>query len=225
MKLAHVSFSTKKFENLQRICFNNLVRYKNIDFVIPFTREWLENTEFYIKNKNLLDMPRGSGYWAWKPFIILQTLKVMNEGDVVLYSDCGDLLSSEIGTYVKNYLESKDLLLVSSESSMFRQKFWTKQECFNEMNCNESKYKEFLQLEAGVCAFKKCNNSLNLLEEWLRYCCIPSIINDDKNDMLQLQEFKDHRHDQSILTNLAVKYELPVDEGKIRNYVRCNYYN
>ena len=72
MKLAHVSFSTKKFENLQRICFNNLVRYKNIDFVIPFTRDWLEATEFYSKNKSLLDMPRGSGYWAWKPFIILQ---------------------------------------------------------------------------------------------------------------------------------------------------------
>ena len=60
MKLAHVSFSTKKFENLQRICFNNLVRYKNIDFVIPFTRDWLEATEFYSKNKSLLDKPRAA---------------------------------------------------------------------------------------------------------------------------------------------------------------------
>lgn len=225
MKLYHVSFSTKKYENAQKICFNNLITYQNIDFVVPFTRDWLEQTNFYKENKTLLDLPRGAGYWAWKPFIILEVLKVMNEGDVVLYSDCGDLLHPNIGNYIKNYLLTEEVLLVSSEGPMFKQKIWTKKECFVQMNCDENKYKECLQLEAGVVAFKKCNKSINLVKEWLNYCLIPSIINDEKDEKIQLQEFKDHRHDQSILTNLVIKHNLCVNDGTIRNYIRCNYYN
>lgn len=33
--------------------------------------------------------PRGYGYWSWKPQIVLQALREMPEGDVLLYVDAG----------------------------------------------------------------------------------------------------------------------------------------
>ena len=29
------------------------------------------------------------GFWLWKPFIIKKTMENMNDGDVLLYLDCG----------------------------------------------------------------------------------------------------------------------------------------
>lgn len=38
-----------------------------------------------------------------------------------------------------------------------------------------------------------------------------------------LAGFREHRHDQSILTNLAIRDGLNVDNGTLRNFVECNY--
>ena len=39
--------------------------------------------------KETYSSPRGGGYWIWKPFVILKTLKSMQEGDILLYADAG----------------------------------------------------------------------------------------------------------------------------------------
>ena len=49
----------------------------------------LHRTAFYSENKAILDLARGAGYWLWKPFIISETLKEMEEGDCLIYSDSG----------------------------------------------------------------------------------------------------------------------------------------
>ena len=33
--------------------------------------------------------PRGGGYWVWKPWIIVDTLRQMKENDVLVYVDSG----------------------------------------------------------------------------------------------------------------------------------------
>jgi hypothetical protein len=60
-----------------------------VDGVYAYTREWLEQTNFYKKNRYILDKPRGNGFFMWKPFIILESLNNLNYGDIVIYSDAG----------------------------------------------------------------------------------------------------------------------------------------
>ena len=55
-----------------------------------YTREWLEQTEFYQQQKHILDQPRGNGYWLWKPYIIYDAVCRANPGDIIFYMDCGD---------------------------------------------------------------------------------------------------------------------------------------
>jgi hypothetical protein len=99
------------------------------------------------------------------------------------------------------------------------------------MNCTGDEYKNTLQLEAGVQLWKKTSSSIKILEEQIKWCSDYRILTDSQNEsgMANDPGFKDHRHDQSVLTNLMVKYSLPVDTfrasspySRMRDYVKCN---
>ena len=50
--------------------------------------EWnnaLKNLDF----KNISSKNRGGGYWFWKSFIIYETMKKMNNNDILMYADAG----------------------------------------------------------------------------------------------------------------------------------------
>ncbi len=53
--------------------------------------------------------------------------------------------------------------------------------------------------------------ALMFLREWLEYCSDLRVITDDPNTcgLPNLDGFRSHRHDQSILTNLTLKHEIP----------------
>lgn len=42
-----------------------------------------------ILDSPLLNFSRGGGYWLWKPYVIMETLKDMKEGDILVYADSG----------------------------------------------------------------------------------------------------------------------------------------
>jgi hypothetical protein len=56
-----------------------------IDTILSWTRDKLKATDFYEQNRQILDRPRGGGYWLWKPYIILDALQKSDPGDVILY--------------------------------------------------------------------------------------------------------------------------------------------
>ena len=58
----------------------------------------------------LLPTCRGFGYWIWKPQVILQSLRMMDKGDVLLYADAGCVLNN-LGK--KKFNEYIDILIDS----------------------------------------------------------------------------------------------------------------
>jgi len=54
-----------------------------------WTEHDLDSRFVEVMGKRLTSNPRGYGYWSWKPQIVLQILRKMEEGDVVLYADAG----------------------------------------------------------------------------------------------------------------------------------------
>ena len=187
----------------------------------PYNREWIVSTDFYKENQNILDDSKGAGWWIWKPYVILDTMKNSNEGDFVVYCDCGDMFSPGLQSYVESTVSDEDicLLLLGNDKN----KKYTKRDCFIEMNCDEDDYHNSTQLEAGFMVWKVCDESIKVVTEWLEFCKNSKIINNDPSTLGdELPGFIAHRNDQSVLTNLAIREGLSVSGPEYRNYIECD---
>jgi len=223
MKTYLIFFCDKKYEKRESYF---LVELKNIGFdnIFCYRKEWLLTTNFYVENKEILDMPRGAGYWLWKPYIIIEMLKKIEEGDIVFYMDAGDSINNyNIINIIKNHMVDNDYMIAGT-SKWGLNKYWTKKDCFVLMECDNEIYHNVPQIEAGTLVFKKTKKNEDFLNEWLYYCKNKSILTDVSNTLGNNYDgFNDHRHDQSILTNLIIKYNMKHSDI-LYSYINYNSY-
>ena len=168
------------------------------------------DSDFYKKNKHILEQPRGAGYWLWKPYFVLKTLKESSEGDRVFYCDAGCSFVGSFKEYFFDFLDKDDKGIILFKGA-HPQSAYTKMDCFYYMGCwMEDKYLQANQLTATFQLVRKTDFSLSFFEEYVRHCEDERILTDKPNEcgMNNLPDFIDHRHDQSILTNLKEKYEI-----------------
>ena len=226
MKVIYVNYSDINYRENQ----NNLIDYARrnnlFDGFIPYTREWLVTKDFYKENKNILDKDRLAGYTIWKPYIILQAFESIDDGDVVVYMDCGDVPGSKLKGVVYDYLQTHDQYLLEQYPQNIH-RWFTKRDCFVYMDCDEQKYWNGVQLEGGFMAFKKNKYNIDFLEEYLQYCTDERIVTDIPNQcgLENFHGYQGHRHDQSVITNLQIKYDLPKVVGHdapARNSIKWN---
>ena len=220
MKTHFVTYSDKNFENQRLVIVNYAKNW--FDSSQGYTREWLETTEFYEKNKKILDNSKGAGFWLWKPFVILDKLNSIEDGDIIFYLDCADVFYDGFSEFLKNYFLTNDVDCLLTYGSKNKQKWYTKKDTFYLMDCDTEKYHEHLQLEAGIIVFKNTQKIREIVKEWLYYCTINNIITDTPNIHGENYDgFIKHQSDQSILSNLAIKYNLNMNNLS-RNFVICN---
>ena len=184
---------------------------------ISWNAEKLMATDFAQSHRDILSLKRGFGYWMWKPFIILEALNQAGPDDYVLYHDVG---TPQRGDITRGYTIDRDLAPLirwaEDHGGIFpgvymphhgKAKHWTKRDCFILMDCEGEAYWESPQIQAGYNLWKNTERSRRFLTEWLMYCTDARILTDAKNTMGQenFPGFKEHRHDQSIFTNLCIK--------------------
>jgi len=215
MRLHFINYSDAKYAAIQDQMNARAALSRQFDTVRGYCREWLKSTTFYREHKTLLDMPRGGGYWTWKPYILLDALSLADAGDLVVYQDCGDECRSfaDLRARVVALMLTRDILLTRGtpgNGKFFRNANWTKRDCFVVMGCDSAEYWNAPQVEAGIIVAKKTPRAVGLLAEWLHFCTMPQVVSDDPNifSLPNLPGFRDHRHDQSILTNLSVRHHL-----------------
>ena len=219
MKFHLVTYSDGKFKEQQD--FINKVHGDSFE-IHAYDRDWLEGTNFYKNNYKLLDDKRGAGWWLWKPYVILDAIEQVDEGDIVVYCDCGDMFSPGLIPYLEQNIGKDDLSLLLLGGHPNRQ--YTKKDCFIGMDCDEEDYWNSTQLEAGFMVWKACAQSARIVNDWLKYCLDFDILNDEPSTKGEESfDFKEHRHDQSILTNLAIKEGLSVGGPEYRNFIECDY--
>jgi len=219
MKIHFVTYSDKKYRSQQEKLNERAINFFNLN---SYTQEWLISTDFYSKFKHILDLPRGGGYWLWKPMIILDVLNKIEYGDVLFYRDCGDSFKDGITEFLSDYFGNSNVDSLLTYGGENKQKWYTKRDAFSLMDCDEEKYYEHIQLEAGMICLRKTENNVNIVKLWLDYCTNPNIITDIENITgPNFDDFIDHRHDQSVLTNLAIKFNLNIN-NLLRQYVTCN---
>ena len=156
---------------------------------------------FKKSNKNILEQKRGSGYWIWKPYIILDMLNKMNNNDFLIYMDSGANLIGDPQKYL-DIIDDNGILAFSMVQKTSK---WTKGDCFYEVNKDKDyKFSDENQLQGTYIFFKKCDFSVNFVEKWLSLCTNENLITDSPNiNMNNLPDFIDHRHDQSIFSLLS----------------------
>lgn len=208
-----ISFATNpKWYRAQQL-LNNSAKNAGFDGVISYTDK---NKVWEFANKyNDVSKTRGYGFWQWKPIIILDALNMLNDGDVVGYVDSGNTVVNNL-QYIFDICDKQEIVLFDNRDGNFQQdthknREWTKRDCFVLMDCDSEEYYNASQVDASYQFYKKTPNTIKFLQEYLEFCSNDNIISDLPNiTKPNLPEFKDHRHDQSILSLLAVKHKIPL---------------
>jgi len=195
--------------------------------------------------KEKLVPSRGFGYWVWKPQIILQTLEKMNDGDILQYTDAGCHLNKRGTKRLNEYFEmanisetgilaittkaSDDLKLYSTLS--LPEKYWTKGDLFDYFNVRHDKsIYDSEQIGAPVLFVKKTVRSMVIIREFLQvFYDNFSLADDTVSQSPNFEGFIENRHDQSILSIIFKKNNVPTVSAfelfqphflfyKLRNY-------
>lgn len=219
-----ISYANAKYRPYQAMLCRNLfdIGFRNI---VAYTEEWLRTTEFYRDNQDALDLPRGAGYWLWKPYIILKTLEGMKDGEMMLYVDAGDSPAYGFKEMVKERLADKGFFLVQNSTPMST---WTKRDSFVLCDAEADKYYKGNQLEAGIIGLVKTEANVRMVQEWLFLCQNKHILTDIPNicGKPNFPGFQEHRHDQAVLSILAIKYDMKgVPLGAVGRCVKYNVNN
>lgn len=201
-----LTFADPPYEH-KRDKTNNKVDF--FDIVRGYTPDDIDQ-DFKTVNSEIWNQPRGYGYWMWKPYIILDYLNNhCDENDMVVYCDAGDFFWKDVlDQFCDDVSDEKPVTAIKSRH--WTQAQYTKMDCMVLMGCDDEKYLTS-QIYASLIAIKNNSISRGFINEWLEYCKNVNILTDAPNicGKDNFPEFIDHRHDQSIFTNLMNKYEMP----------------
>mgnify|MGYP000022497956 CR=1 FL=1 len=132
MKIYFCSFADSRLENSLLRIESEAKTFGEFD-VISCYNEFSLDKSFKDEVKDLL-LPtcRGFGYWIWKPQVILQSLRMMDKGDVLLYADAGCVLNNlgkkKFNEYIDILIDSDSGFLVFG--SKLKEKQYTKSDLF-----------------------------------------------------------------------------------------------
>ena len=208
MKTRFITYGTKDF-SLQKKHILNLAKQSGFfNESFGYGPEDIDEN-FYDQQREIFKYKKGGGYWIWKVQLILQSLKDLNDGDILVYSDSGSSINLAAGKRFHEYIE----MLSSSEYSMIRfkidyqEKYWTTKEILDYFNINiESQIANSNQFLAGHIIMKKNNSLLDQLNNFQKIIEYDNMLITDKYDKNQIDGFVENRHDQSILSVLSKKY-------------------
>ncbi len=202
--IRHITYTDENMTISAEKCRDSAVKY-GCDLSTIYNANDL-GTDFIVRNIKILKQPRGCGYWIWKPHILLQEILRANKGDLVIYTDAG----VEFIKHVQLLLPEMDEFCMLF-GGQYKHHEWCKGDVLKPDHIGKN------QLQASAMIFKVCSESIDFLCEWLNICEIPSFIDDSPSITPNHPDFREHRHDQAILTSLQLS------QGIKSHYWPANY--
>lgn len=224
-----VTYSNEKYrkqqdELMQKAIYSGGTDKPIFDRFFNWTEDQLkkEFPLYWEQNKHILEQPRGAGFWNWKSKILLETLYRVNSNDVLLYMDCGDCFVETDGLR-ETLLNCEKTDGVYLTAGAFPNYQYTKRDCFFFMGCDEEKYHKAIQVEAGIIVVQNTSFAQELMMNWNYWSRNRHVITDEPNfcGLPNLEGFLDGRHDQSILSLLAMKHNI-IQGNLFRKFIKCN---
>ena len=205
-KIVAISYGDQSFSKSLEYNGKSALEIAKVDKFYGYTPKDID-ADFRAKNDDIFSRGRGNGYWLWKPYFLYKTLKEkLNYGDYLIYSDAG-IFYTDLAQKLVDFLNERN-----AEMYLHRlphlEKVYTKRDAFILMGVDGPFYAETGQFNAAFQIYKKSKFTEFFLGEYLYYSQDKRILTDDANVMEQpnYEGFRDHRHDQSILSLLTKKY-------------------
>lgn len=202
----HINYAHGRYVNSQKVCCETAMKH-GFDKTVAYGIQDID-PEFVQRNSYTFSHPRGAGFWIWKPYLILKTFNAMTESDWLMYTDSGMHFVRNPWEWIHS-MESDigDKGIITFDICGKNRQF-TKRDTFVLMGLDTPEYTDSDQRMASVFVCRKTPFAKAFLEEWLHYACDPRIITDLPNTQGKpnYPEFRDHRHDQSIMSLLSIKH-------------------
>lgn len=210
-EIAFVTFGSESFyDALRRV--RAQARKSHIFDHVWINRERNLPRNFREIHGPFLESSKSYGYWIWKPQIILQALEKLKWGDILLYVDAGVHLDPAQRIELESFLLSARNAPSGCLASQldFPERDWTKRDTLLKLDVSASEdVLDTGQIQSGALVFVKSETTLELVRDWLFWCTNDySMVDDSPSSLPEADSFKAHRHDQSVLSILAKRFQV-----------------
>lgn len=211
----HVTFGGKAYDSTIEIIVRHCPQF-GADRVLVLDDKWLIETGYVARNKWLYenvtdahgtDYNHGFGWNSWKSFVIQTAMDRCENGDVVLYTDADTFPIAPYGALFDACRRECGVYLFEEPGcSTLR---FTKADCFLAMGlpieeCPHACGRFSLWQKGSFLARQ-------MLNEWWAYSVNPRCMRWDRSILQEDQpEYYRNSTEQSVLTNLAKKYGVPL---------------
>jgi hypothetical protein len=159
---------------------------------------------------NFLLSTRGYGYWMWKSFLISKFMKSVPDNDLICYTDIGCTFNIEGVHRFREYCS-----LTSEHGSLcfdlgHLERVYTKMDTYKKIFPETLDHLNTGQRCATSFFLKNDQENRNIIEK-IKEISIENnhyYITDFPSQELNHEEFKEHRHDQSIFSLMSKKYKF-----------------
>lgn len=226
----YITFGGKAYDEITEkvivsCCAFEGTYFHSTDEVHVYDEPWLMATDFYRRNQWLWEhhgdrnnVKRGFGWFAWKPYIILDALERANDGDIVMYVDADTYPVRPFDMLYEECARIGGVMLFGAHGFERFNYMWCKRDCFLAMGQDSAKYWYGPHGVARFMLFQKGPwLTQQFLMEWLTYCLNPVCQTFDDSRLGHPEvygvehsdpRFREHRTEQAIMTNLALKHGI-----------------
>lgn len=230
-RVVFLSFADSRMKRSAARIRRQAVSMDCFDEIVVLDEKALRSPDLSPWQKLFSSKVRGYGYWCWKPYLIEQTMRRLNEGDVLLYCDAGTYLNPAGKPRFQDYLHvlegtTQGILAFDSTEypeCPYLERQWDKGDLIHVLGCEgRTDILDSPQVAATQILVRRCGESLQFLHRWNEIWMRDfHMIDDSLSELPNAEDFRQHRHDQSIfslLYKLAGGRALPYDEKYSRDW-------
>jgi hypothetical protein len=216
MRINLVTFASSRFRHRQFLLGWSALANGVVDTVTHWRPKTLLAAGFENRCPASRLSERGSGFYAWKPFIIQKKLEEAPDGEIIFYCDVGrtfpyKLLSGSLQVFL-DWMKKHEQSVMPGIKIPWGgpMSMWTKRDAFVSMSMDSPKVHSSSPIQASFSIWINNPNSRNIINEWMALSAERQMISDDpsKSDLPELVDFLEHRHDQSLLSLVCLKRGL-----------------
>ena len=218
-----VTFSDESMSRARDLCIESAIRHgvdeNNVD-------PWSDGdffTELPDYDGFLSTRPedprRAIGWWSWKPAIVDKNLNGSwcKDGDILIYADVGVEFLNNVNYIIDRMGHEKPQDDIWLFGNNWEHAHWCKRDVIDQVIPYLSDDEDLFQhgewnffgkqVQASVIFFRVSDYTRKFVAEWLKWCLFEGgrLIDDSPSRAPNHPEFREHRHDQAILTTLAYR--------------------
>ena len=175
----------------------------------PADLDWL----YVQRNAAILKQPKGSGYWVYKPYVLLHYLtQVAEPGDTVVYCDSDYEFTAPLAPFLEPWLApAPHVVLLDSkpDEGTWLELDWSKRDAL--VLLNASVPPDTLQAWCGFVALRATFHGVQWAAAWLTYTQDARVVTDEPSTLgKEAAQFVENRHDQTVCSLLRLRWGIPL---------------